>query len=231
MYRKPLVIFLFLSTISFGQSYISSHPKNAIFALEHLRANYSTYSKVVKSSNLDFHFIMSVVMPEIANFNALSNVSETRVAEVFYVQLGDDYADFSLGHFQMKPSFIQQLESEISQNKKLSDIKYIAKYEEIDPIQIRRERLRRIQDSTWRIKYLCCFYRIVQDRFAAVKFKDDDEKIRFFATAYNHGFNCSETEIRKWMNVRYFPSAGGPGDLAYGDVALEFYLKMKNEKN
>jgi hypothetical protein len=64
-----------------------------------------------------------------------------------------------------------------------------------------------------------------------VKFKDDAEKIKFFATAYNHGFDCSETEIRSWMNIRYFPSGAGQANYAYGDVALEFYQRMKNEKN
>ena len=55
---------------------------------------------------------LAVVFPEIVRYSDLEDLIQIRALKVLYVQYGRKYADFSVGHFQMKPSFIEQLEAD-----------------------------------------------------------------------------------------------------------------------
>lgn len=53
--------------------------------------------------------LQAIVFPEIMRYNGLKDGIETESLRTLYVQFGEDYADFSIGLFQMKPCFAQQL--------------------------------------------------------------------------------------------------------------------------
>lgn len=56
-------------------------------------------------------------------YSIVSDFLETEILELSYVDYGLDYADFSIGKFQiqMKPSFVEQLEAAICDSPLLSE--------------------------------------------------------------------------------------------------------------
>lgn len=59
---------------------------------------------------------LAIVSPELIRWTAFKDFFETTALELLYVKKGKTYADFSIGHFQIKPSFVEQLEAYVSQH-------------------------------------------------------------------------------------------------------------------
>ena len=53
---------------------------------------------------------VAVVFPELVRYSALMDFMETTAVKALYQQKGVKGADFSIGRFQMKPSFVEDLE-------------------------------------------------------------------------------------------------------------------------
>ena len=77
---------------------------------------YAAASSVLQdcTSELPTHLLTPVVLPEVARFNGFSNFFETAALEAFYVEDGSGVVDFSIGPFQMKPSFAERVEHRVA---------------------------------------------------------------------------------------------------------------------
>ena len=75
---------------------------------------YLGYDKQYKNEKL------AIVFPELLKYTLYQDLLETTALELIYTSYGKSYADFSIGYFQMKPSFIEDLEAE---TLKYSDLK------------------------------------------------------------------------------------------------------------
>ena len=186
-----------------------------------------------KKYGTDHKFISALVFPELIRYSVYRDFFETTVLEYFYVQNGSKSANFSIGMFQIKPSFVEQLEKELKNNDKLKKYSSIIKYKATTPEDIRNERLNRIKSKTWQIKYLNCFYDMINLKFNTIRFNTKEEKLLFYATAYNHGFNCTKEEIYKWGKVKSFPMGDVTNEeyFNYSEISLYFYKKLKLIKN
>jgi hypothetical protein len=149
------------------------------------------------------------------------DVMETAALEFAYVRFGREAADFSIGPFQMKPSFIEDLE-------KAAGIGYAA----ADPALQRRLRLQRLKDIRWQFYYAFSFYAHSQNRFAAVLAAEESQQLAFIASAYNFGFTRPVNAIEKWQQAEVFPygSAFRGQQESYAQVALRFYEILRNRR-
>ena len=50
---------------------------------------------------IDFNEAMAVVFPELVRYSALRDFMETTLLKALYINLGEEYADFSIGQFQI----------------------------------------------------------------------------------------------------------------------------------
>lgn len=175
--------------------------------------------------NLSPADVLPVVYPECSRFNALSNAFESNVLAYYYIRDGVQGADFSIGYFQMKPSFIEALEGEINTNALFSGVKEYFAYKTENVTEERNARLDRLQSQTWQIEYLCAFVALMQVRYDAEKITIP--KLRFIASAYNYGFNKPAKEIVSWSQVRAFPNGirSGSQNYAYGELATNYKLQ------
>ena len=201
------------------------------------RKNSETVNEVREKFDADHNFIMSVVAPEISRYALFNDYIETKSLELIYTSKGHRYCNFSVGYFQMKPEFVEQLEEYIRTSDlnipKLNSVK-INKWL---PVKKQRAiRIKRLKSFYWQMMYAYAFYFVAEHRFKNVKFNTIEDKLVFYANAYNAGFMKTEEEIRDKSldcNFPYGKKYKGKQD-NYGELALCFYrdfapdLKINN---
>ena len=69
--------------------------------------------------------IIAIAFPEIIRYNAFSDLIEITSNRILYINGGKTASDFSIGLFQMKPSFVEDLENYVANSEKLEKYKNI----------------------------------------------------------------------------------------------------------
>jgi hypothetical protein len=170
---------------------------------------------------------LAVVFPELVRFSYIKDVAETTTLEIAYI-IGMD-SDFSIGILQMKPSFIEQLETSVSEEIKK---KYPALSIQEQDLQVKRRiRLQRLKQADTQLEYLAAFLLFMEECFPDA-LKNEKEAIRLFATAYNSGFNKSREELESLSYSAYFPyGKNWPHEqFVYADISIYFYLDFINKQ-
>jgi hypothetical protein len=174
---------------------------------------------------------LAVIFPEILRFSALEDLIQVRALKVLYVQYGKTYANFSVGRFQMKPTFADQVERDA--NRLLTAEERAAAgaplFSSADTVENRRDRVLRLDDFRWQVRYLGLFIRIMDRKHAQTAFADGRERLRFYATAYNAGYTRSEKAIRRLMPLKSYHTAlfDSETKYCYADVSLFFFDRFK----
>ena len=170
-------------------------------------------------------FAKAIVFPEVIRYSAIRDKLEMQGLITLYVQYGVKYSNFSVGRFQMKPSFALQVEK---------DARLLPEYQQnvllgidtSDTQQARLARIQRLDSPEWQVLYLITFIKIMDLRYGHAFGSDDPEKLRFYAAAYNCGYSNNERFIRQKMNENHFHTALFRGEVCYnyGDIATQYYL-------
>jgi hypothetical protein len=194
--------------------------------IRYLKKNRATFTRILKDDTEKRAVIISVVFPEIVRYSIVRDLLETKSLEIGYVSRGSEFIDFSVGRFQMKPSFVESIENSLRTSKILSD-KYpdIISYNDNDKKARRKERIKRLKSLNWQLRYMMAFYDIVSQKHPFLEEKPLHYCIRFFAVAYNHGFYAEKNELENWMDQKTYPY--GPGvkgeQYAYSKVSEYFF--------
>jgi hypothetical protein len=146
------------------------------------------------------------------------------------VQKGKEAANFSIGHFQMKPSFVEQLEEYVAAHDTLKTFSYVVIKGKAEK-ECRKERIERLKQFAWQLRYAHVYWLVAKDKFKNRVFKSPKERIAFFATAYNYGFLQKETDIETWQKNKAFPfgSKYKEEQVAFSDLAVEFFEKYATQ--
>jgi hypothetical protein len=194
--------------------------------------NYFTKNKLTIENQFakyhaDQEVLIPVIFPERIRFSMMRDILETSAVEMVYIEYGSDFVDFSIGDFQLKPSFASKIENSLIESTETRE-KYmiLLKYKSTNLQDIRKERVERLKSLEFQLIYISAFYDIVNRKFNLSE-KTQIERIAFFATAYNYGFLSNKAEIEEHMDDKYFPygSKYKGKQYAYSDVAVYFYLK------
>lgn len=223
---KNWFFLIFISTISFGNAQVIDN-EDYTRSLTLLRQYDTLMQSLSKKYNLPAAKPISVVAPELIRYNMYQNFIETQSLELLYANYGSEKVDFSIGFFQMKPSFIEKLEAIILETTETkAAFSWIAHYDNTDLKKIRETRLARLKQTEWQFYYAFAYYFVCESRFKQEKWATDTEKINFFATAYNFGFYKDVTYIKNWQMKKAFPYGlkfGEEKQVSYGSVAIHFY--------
>ena len=172
--------------------------------------------------------MQSIVFPEVMRYSSLKDGIEAESLRTLYVQLGAAYANFSIGLFQMKPTFAEQVEIKSKQLLPDSIYKELQMvYTSTDQQSIRQQRVERLLDEDWQLVYLCAFISICNKNYEHKTFSSPTEKIQWYATVYNAGFNKTETYINnKIKQDNFYLNQDMPGKkFKYAAIASWFYNK------
>lgn len=179
------------------------------------------------SQNVNPCFAKSIVFPELIRYSSLKDHLEVHGLVTLYIQFGKTYANFSIGHFQMKPGFAELIEKDayvlFSQNKELLNI------DTADNSNARLARIRRLDNPLWQLRYLIWFIRIAEKKFASNEWKAPADKLKFFATAYNCGYNRSQPYILKMTQAHCYYTSLFKSDTCfnYADISLSYFHVCK----
>lgn len=216
-------ILLTISLLSF-----LNHPfqKDIEYSTKFLKQEKSTILHIKNTSYTEGSEALSIVFPELIRWSAFQDFIEITANEALYVQKGKEAANFSIGHFQMKPSFVEQLEEYVATHEALATFSYVVIRCKTEK-ECRRERIERLKQFAWQLRYAHVYWLAAKDKFKNRVFKNPKERVAFFATAYNYGFLRPEADIEAWQKKKAFPfGAQYKGEqVAYSDLAIEFFEK------
>lgn len=200
--------------------------------------NNDWFIPMISSAGVDSVFAISMVFPELIRYSAIRDQVEIQSLKVLYVQFGENYSDFSVGPFQMKPSFAENIEKDfelLSSHNDLNDFKdlYHIKTADFktrpgeDPVEARKARIHRLTDRDWQVKYLLMFIKIMEKTAPPEYLKDLPDKLKYFATAYNCGYwKNPETILSEMTKKRFHTSLfETPDKYNYSDISWYFYQK------
>jgi len=167
---------------------------------------------------------IAVVFPELVRYSALRDKMEITLLKTLYRNLGDDYADFSVGIFQIKPSFAEKIREEafVVMGRRARELfKKESAYKDLKTF--RSSIISDLEDPKTELNYVIAFIKISNAYFEK-EWQDEKAKIVFLSTAYNTGFWKSAEEIesmssKKFFNTKLFKTE----NYAYADVSLFWY--------
>lgn len=193
--------------------------------LQSLQQNFELCARLCQS---DARFMQSIVFPEVMRFSSIKDGVEAESLRTLYVQFGKGYANFSIGQFQMKPSFAEEVETKSTQLLADSILKELQlNYTVTDAEAIRLQRVERLQDTDWQMVYLTAFVAICNSTYAGKKFASPTEQLQWYATVYNAGFNKTDDFIsKKIVQDNFYLSQQMPGKkFKYAAIAGWYYTK------
>ena len=192
---------------------------NYTWAVNWLNQNDAVINKCATSYGLPAKELKAIVFPELIRYNAVFDALEVESLKFLYVSEGKHYANFSVGYFQMKPSFAEMVEQDAN---KINASTWMTnagwKYILTDTETARRERVSRLCSTSDQVLYLCLFYKICKSRFSGVKFDAPADRLRFFATCYNAGYH------RSYENLVSFQSKNNFLNYNYSSISAYYYL-------
>ncbi len=179
---------------------------------------------LISKYNISYPLAISIIFPELVRYSALRDKMEITLLKTLYVNLGEDYADFSIGVFQMKPSFAESIREQTpAVGSQITGIVFaqISEFDNIIPF--RKSIVKDLEDPKTEIKYLVAFIKICKLKFNA-KNGDEFSQIRFLATAYNYGINKTAVEIQNMSDKKYFNTKlFKTENYSYSDVSVFWY--------
>jgi len=230
-------IFSILFLVCFSGSILAKESYEIYFRDEReevakfLQANQPKIEQKASKYHHDHEFVTAIIYPELLRYNYIQDFIETSGLEILYMRYGATIADFSIGHFQMKPSFAENIEKYIEKNADdFYQYKKLIIAHKATPVLQRKLRLTRLKQMDWQLTYLHAFIAICDHKFHFLKFTTSKDKLRFYAASYNIGFHKKYQNILQNENLNTFPN--GPKYLGtqfcYASIASAYYQKTKS---
>jgi hypothetical protein len=186
---------------------------------------------VLTRYNISYPLAIAVIFPELVRYSALRDKMEITLLKALYINLGDEYADFSIGRFQMKPSFaeliLEKLPSDIAGQSGLN-LKVKSVFKDIK--EFRKSIVNDLEEPRSQLDYLIAFIKICEKKEGSQR-KDDTQKLKFLAAAYNYGIDKSADQInnvsdKKFFNTKLYKTE----NYSYADVSQFWYNEFNSDK-
>jgi hypothetical protein len=174
---------------------------------------------------VDGHVAEAIVFPELIRYSMWQDEIERVAVNGLYVSKGREGADFSIGRFQMKPSFAEEVEQAWNHSSLSKEYGFVFNVQPNN--EARRSRIRRLTTMQGQCRYLAIFIRLLQQRHPQLSQLPAKEQVRFLATAYNRSFSASFRQIQKMQRERHFHTdvikTRSTRFHCYADIAVAFF--------
>lgn len=170
----------------------------------------------------------AIVFPELIRYSVWQDEIEKAAVNGLYISKGKEGADFSIGHFQMKPSFAEEVEAAWNRSPLAQEYGFAFNLQQNN--EARRSRVQRLSTVEGQCRYLAIFIRLMLLRHPQLTEMSAEEQVRMLATAYNYSFSASLSQIRKMEHSRRFHTdvirTRYTKRYCYADIAWSFYSSL-----
>jgi hypothetical protein len=231
-FRNWLLVFIFIlpvtgkefiidcQTLNYREIFGENWKKAEAFEKENRR----WMKPMAEKNSVSYHLAVSVIFPELVRYSSIRDKIEITLLKALYINSGDEYADFSIGVFQVKPSFadIVAREAQVYLGRRTSPrLVYPSDYNDIK--EYRKALISELENPQSELGFIIAFIKICLKKYN-LSDMDEPELVRFLATAYNCGPDKSEEEIRSMMDKKFFRTGLLKSEVySYADVSLFWY--------
>ncbi len=220
----PSLLFLFCINVN-AENYSQLLGSDWSRATMFIEQNRNRFTDIFNTLDADPVECEAVIFPELLRFSRLQNSIEQAALRMLYVKGGTQVANFSIGVFQMKPSFAEEVET--AWMKSTMRHKYKLYFDMMDTQEARSRRMDRLENDEWQCVYLAMFVALLLEREPELTDMEAQERVRLLATAYNVSFTASLDELNEWQYRKTFhldllPSAE-TSYFSYSDIAANWY--------
>lgn len=227
------VISIFLTIFSLAGQFENDFKKEIVNAIKIQEEISSAVQSRVELWGGDYEICSSIIFPELIRFSVVRDKMESLILMTFYTLHGTKFSDYSVGLFQMKPSFIEALEEDAQEYDDLRKFSFIWEYPKgLNPREVREMRIERMLNLTWQIDYLICFIKLLDEIHGAneqyFSLQNKKEIIAFYASSYNSGYWHDLNKIKRYQNIKLYPHGKNWYDKQYNysDVSIYYYEKF-----
>ncbi len=160
------------------------------------------WTEVWRTLDVDATVCEAIVFPELLRYNRLQDNVELAALLALYVRGGTEAANYSVGKFQMKPSFAEEVERAWMRSSLRHT--YRLYFDLHDGKPQRSKRVERLRDERWQCVYIALFVRLLLEREPSWTNLEADSRIRLLATAYNYRFTASTEELKRRQGQKHF---------------------------
>lgn len=170
--------------------------------------------------------VSSVVFPELLRYSEFRNELESLMNECLAFA-SEESNGFSIGLFQMKPSFAAKVEALLCENPELK-----GKYASIDfggdlsSFDSRLKRIKRLNDFDLQLEYLKAFADF-EVKILGLEEEAFTQRLSFLATAYNYGIQIDRDVFEPVLSWQTFPSGRRYLYFNYKDLCIAAAEEIK----
>jgi hypothetical protein len=233
-----LLLLFIIVTVLTALSYSQSLNYPEIFGDDWKKAimfeseNRSWMEPILSKNHISYPLAVAVIFPELVRYSALQDKMEITLLKALYINLGDEYANFSIGQFQMKPSFaalVREQTNYLLNRRSGISLKRSSEYDDIK--DYRKSIVKDLEDPKSEFNYLVAFIKICDKNFRTNRM-DEISGLKFLSTAYNFGINKSSAEIEKMVDKKFFNTKlFKTENYSYADVSLCWYKHYQSANN
>jgi hypothetical protein len=176
----------------------------------------------LKSNGIDPCTGLAIIFPELIRYSSIRDKIETAALQSLYIQYGKYYADFSIGHFQMKPSFAEEIEKEYIKWKGSP----VNGLDTASCAAARKERVKRLISTEGQVRYLCMFIKLMRKNLQQLSVFGKNDEVSLMAAAYNYGFRADIKTLKEVSQKRFFYIGiiASETKFNYSEIAVEYSI-------
>ena len=213
------------STTAFSIDYRKVFGSNWVEAERYVSEHHDEWKQEFDLFGVDSRMAEAVVFPELIRYSMWKDEIERTAVNGLYVSKGREGANFSIGRFQMKPSFAEEVEQ--AWNRSSLSKEYGFSFNLADNNEARRSRVRRISTMQGQCRYLAIFIRLLQQHHPQLSQLSLKDQVCLLSTAYNRSFTASWNSLRKMQHERHFHTdiikTRSTRLYCYADIASAFF--------
>ena len=228
MYILWLLLVMSSATV-FSANYPKVFGNDWTSAINYVKEHHDEWSREFEQFDVDPRLAVAIVFPELIRYSMWQDEIERAAVNGLYVIKGTDGANFSIGRFQMKPSFAEEIEQEWNRSSLSKEYGLVFNLQQNS--EARRSRIRRLSNMQGQCRYLAIFIRLLQQRHPQLEQLSEKEQVCFLATAYNRSFTASFQQIKKIQHERHFHTdvikTHSTCLYCYADIAFVAYRMLR----
>ena len=195
------LLFLMDSATAFSINYQKEFGDDWTQAAAFVKKHHEEWRQEFDIFGVDCRVAEAIVFPELIRYSMWQDEIERAAVNGLYVMKGREGADFSIGRFQMKPSFAEEVEQAWNRSSLSKEYGFVFNLQSNN--EARRSRIRRLSTMEGQCRYLAIFIRLLQQRHPQLSQQPTKDQVRFLAT-----------DVIKTRRTRLY---------VYADIAASFF--------